>query len=244
MTSGQARRCFTEHLSLLVCRFSASLPESTVCTGSVSLILSIDVRNSYQLFRPSNVRESGHHWQQGTFGSRVCQLYFSHLIRSSLSQYLRSSWTNCQLDASTRAPQHLRVVLITLQFHHPLPRSCWSKETTVVWCHRFRCIIFYPCCYRCDKSASTGWCSGSCQCSRTTVTFVHYEFSVMSLLYLSSAGVAMIFMLSIFFSFSFGPVSWVLASEVFPTSTRSIGTSVATCSNWVCHSELFGNTKA
>ncbi|KAL9714372.1 hypothetical protein Ac2012v2_002684 [Leucoagaricus gongylophorus] len=46
------------------------------------------------------------------------------------------------------------------------------------------------------------------------------------------AGVAMIFMLSIFFSFSFGPVSWVLASEVFPTSTRSIGTSVATCSNW------------
>ncbi|KAJ3573126.1 hypothetical protein NP233_g2626 [Leucocoprinus birnbaumii] len=46
------------------------------------------------------------------------------------------------------------------------------------------------------------------------------------------AGIGMIFMLSIFFSFSFGPVSWVLASEVFPTSTRSIGTSVATCANW------------
>ncbi|KAF9442102.1 general substrate transporter [Macrolepiota fuliginosa MF-IS2] len=46
------------------------------------------------------------------------------------------------------------------------------------------------------------------------------------------AGIAMIFMLSIFFSLSFGPVSWVLASEVFPTSTRSIGTSVATCANW------------
>jgi len=46
------------------------------------------------------------------------------------------------------------------------------------------------------------------------------------------AGIAMIFMLSIFFSLSFGPVSWVLASEVFPTNTRAIGTSVATCSNW------------
>lgn len=46
------------------------------------------------------------------------------------------------------------------------------------------------------------------------------------------AGIGMIFLLSIFFSFSFGPVSWVLASEVFPTSTRSIGTSVATCANW------------
>ncbi|KAI0784194.1 general substrate transporter [Abortiporus biennis] len=46
------------------------------------------------------------------------------------------------------------------------------------------------------------------------------------------AGIAMIFMTSIFFSVSFGPVSWTLASEVFPTRTRSIGTSVATCANW------------
>ncbi|TFK40034.1 sugar transporter [Crucibulum laeve] len=46
------------------------------------------------------------------------------------------------------------------------------------------------------------------------------------------AGIAMIFLTSIFFSLSFGPVSWVLASEVFPTATRSIGTSVATCANW------------
>ncbi|KAF8150613.1 general substrate transporter [Crassisporium funariophilum] len=46
------------------------------------------------------------------------------------------------------------------------------------------------------------------------------------------AGIAMIFLTSIFFSLSFGPVSWVLASEVFPTATRSLGTSVATCSNW------------
>lgn len=46
------------------------------------------------------------------------------------------------------------------------------------------------------------------------------------------AGIAMIFLTSIVFSVSFGPVSWTLASEVFPTRTRSIGTSVATCANW------------
>lgn len=46
------------------------------------------------------------------------------------------------------------------------------------------------------------------------------------------AGIAMIFLTSIFFSLSFGPVSWVLAAEVFPTRTRSIGTAVATCCNW------------
>ncbi|KAI0034200.1 general substrate transporter [Vararia minispora EC-137] len=46
------------------------------------------------------------------------------------------------------------------------------------------------------------------------------------------AGIAMIFLMTIVFSLSFGPVSWVLAAEVFPTATRSIGTSVATCSNW------------
>ncbi|KAJ8074284.1 hypothetical protein PM082_012594 [Marasmius tenuissimus] len=52
------------------------------------------------------------------------------------------------------------------------------------------------------------------------------------------AGIAMIFMTSIIFSVSFGPVSWVLASEVFPTSVRSIGTSVATCSNWALNTLL------
>ncbi|KAF9524840.1 general substrate transporter [Crepidotus variabilis] len=51
-------------------------------------------------------------------------------------------------------------------------------------------------------------------------------------------GIAMIFLTSIIFSLSFGPVSWVLASEVFPTSTRSIGTSVATCSNWAFNTLL------
>ncbi|KIK53974.1 hypothetical protein GYMLUDRAFT_921079 [Collybiopsis luxurians FD-317 M1] len=52
------------------------------------------------------------------------------------------------------------------------------------------------------------------------------------------AGVAMIFLTSVNFSLSFGPVSWVLASEVFPTSTRSIGTAVATCCNWAFNTLL------
>ncbi|KAJ3755671.1 sugar transporter [Lentinula raphanica] len=55
---------------------------------------------------------------------------------------------------------------------------------------------------------------------------------------LASAGIAMIFLTNIVFSASFGPVSWVLASEVFPTSTRSIGTSVATCCNWAFNTML------
>ncbi|KAH9838332.1 general substrate transporter [Rhodofomes roseus] len=46
------------------------------------------------------------------------------------------------------------------------------------------------------------------------------------------AGIAVIFLTSILFSLSFGPISWVLTSEVFPTKTRSIGTSVAVCANW------------
>ncbi|KAG6862033.1 hypothetical protein C0995_008221 [Termitomyces sp. Mi166 len=46
------------------------------------------------------------------------------------------------------------------------------------------------------------------------------------------AGIAMIFLTSVIFSLSFGPVSWVLASEVFPTHARALGTMVATCSNW------------
>ncbi|TRM65012.1 general substrate transporter [Schizophyllum amplum] len=52
------------------------------------------------------------------------------------------------------------------------------------------------------------------------------------------AGIAMIFLTSVCFSLSFGPVSWVLASEVFPTATRSIGTAVATCANWAFNTLL------
>ncbi|KZT35508.1 general substrate transporter [Sistotremastrum suecicum HHB10207 ss-3] len=47
------------------------------------------------------------------------------------------------------------------------------------------------------------------------------------------AGIAVIFMMSIVFSLSFGPVSWVLASEIFPTRSRGMGVSVATCCNWL-----------
>ncbi|TFK75143.1 general substrate transporter [Pluteus cervinus] len=52
------------------------------------------------------------------------------------------------------------------------------------------------------------------------------------------AGIAMIFCTTVFFSLSFGPVSWVLASEVFPTKVRSMGTSVATCANWAFNTLL------
>lgn len=47
------------------------------------------------------------------------------------------------------------------------------------------------------------------------------------------AGIAVIFLMSIVFSLSFGPVSWVLASEVFPTRLRGMGTAAATCANWL-----------
>lgn len=47
------------------------------------------------------------------------------------------------------------------------------------------------------------------------------------------AGIAIIFAMSIVFSLSFGPVSWVLASEIFPTRTRGMGVAVATCCNWL-----------
>ncbi|CAE6487225.1 unnamed protein product [Rhizoctonia solani] len=47
------------------------------------------------------------------------------------------------------------------------------------------------------------------------------------------AGVAFIILFgSFFFSTSFGPVSWVYQSEIFPMRVRAMGTSVATMSNW------------
>jgi MFS family permease len=51
---------------------------------------------------------------------------------------------------------------------------------------------------------------------------------------LSRAGVAFIFMTSIFFSFSFGPVSWTYMSEVMPMQIRGKGNAFATgIGNWL-----------
>lgn len=47
------------------------------------------------------------------------------------------------------------------------------------------------------------------------------------------AGVAFIILFgSLFFSASWGPISWVYQSEIFPMRTRAMGTSVCTCANW------------
>ncbi|KAJ7153688.1 general substrate transporter [Mycena filopes] len=51
-----------------------------------------------------------------------------------------------------------------------------------------------------------------------------------------TAGIAFIVLFgSLFFSVSFGPVSWVYQSEIFPMRIRAIGTSVCTCANWACN---------
>ncbi|GFZ46483.1 hypothetical protein JCM24511_04730 [Saitozyma sp. JCM 24511] len=47
------------------------------------------------------------------------------------------------------------------------------------------------------------------------------------------AGIASIFMFSWVFSWSFGPVSWIYQSEIFPTNLRALGTSASTASNWL-----------
>ncbi|KIM29846.1 hypothetical protein M408DRAFT_328641 [Serendipita vermifera MAFF 305830] len=48
-----------------------------------------------------------------------------------------------------------------------------------------------------------------------------------------NAGIAFIIIFgSLFFSVSFGPVSWVYQSEIFPMRIRALGTAVCTCSNW------------
>ncbi|ORX39548.1 general substrate transporter [Kockovaella imperatae] len=46
------------------------------------------------------------------------------------------------------------------------------------------------------------------------------------------AGVAAVFLFSWAFSFSFGPVSWIYQSEIFPMNIRALGTSVSTATNW------------
>ncbi|KZV86359.1 general substrate transporter [Exidia glandulosa HHB12029] len=47
------------------------------------------------------------------------------------------------------------------------------------------------------------------------------------------AGVAFIILFgSFFFSTSFGPISWIYQSEIFPMRVRAVGTSVCTMANW------------
>ncbi|KAJ7195653.1 general substrate transporter [Mycena pura] len=51
-----------------------------------------------------------------------------------------------------------------------------------------------------------------------------------------TAGVAFIIIFtSFFFGISFGPISWVYQSEIFPMRIRAIGTAVCTCANWACN---------
>jgi MFS family permease len=50
---------------------------------------------------------------------------------------------------------------------------------------------------------------------------------------LGIAGIASIFLYSAAFSTSYGPVSWIYQSEIFPMNLRAMGTSVSTATNWV-----------
>jgi len=47
------------------------------------------------------------------------------------------------------------------------------------------------------------------------------------------SGIAATFVFSLCFSWSFGPVSWIYQSEIFPMNLRALGTSVSTASNWL-----------
>lgn len=47
------------------------------------------------------------------------------------------------------------------------------------------------------------------------------------------AGVASFFCFSWAFGWSFGPVSWIYQSEVFPMNLRAMGGAVSTASNWL-----------
>lgn len=51
------------------------------------------------------------------------------------------------------------------------------------------------------------------------------------------AGIAFIFLFNAAFAFSYGPVSWVYQSEVFPMNTRAMGTSLSTASNCECNGQ-------
>lgn len=47
------------------------------------------------------------------------------------------------------------------------------------------------------------------------------------------AGLLSMFLFSGAFSASFGPVSWIYQSEIFPMNQRALGTAVSTASNWM-----------
>jgi MFS family permease len=47
------------------------------------------------------------------------------------------------------------------------------------------------------------------------------------------AGVASFFCFSWAFGWSFGPVSWIYQSEIFPMNLRAMGSAVSTASNWL-----------
>lgn len=47
------------------------------------------------------------------------------------------------------------------------------------------------------------------------------------------AGLASMFLFSGAFSSSFGPVSWIYQSEIFPMNQRALGTAVSTAANWL-----------
>ena len=49
---------------------------------------------------------------------------------------------------------------------------------------------------------------------------------------LGIAGIASIFLFSGAFSMSYGPVSWIYQSEIFPMNLRAMGTSASTAANW------------
>ncbi|KAG7562239.1 hypothetical protein FFLO_02325 [Filobasidium floriforme] len=50
---------------------------------------------------------------------------------------------------------------------------------------------------------------------------------------LGIAGIASIFLFSGAFSMSYGPVSWIYQSEIFPMNLRAMGTSASTAANWL-----------
>ena len=47
-----------------------------------------------------------------------------------------------------------------------------------------------------------------------------------------------IYVFTFAYGISFGPIGWVLPSEVFPVSVRSKGVALSTASNWINNCKL------